>query len=336
MMDFMTKPIPFFLLAVLLIPMRAALRVPAGSLEKQDITVVVTDSGLGGLSVLADTAARLKNAGLYRRVHLIFFNALFSNDSGYNSLSSRAEKIRIFNNVLKSIDARFNPDRVLVACNTLSVLLPDTPFARTAKIPVVGIVEPGAVLLAEAWKKAPAAAVVLFGTETTIAEDAHRARLIALGVPTEKIIVQACPELASYIENGPAADETALLVSANLDEALARLPSPSPPILAGLICTHYGYSLDLWAAALAEKKITVQGILNPNARLADAVIPVGAPKRHEQTEIDVRVLSMVEIAPRKRDALAPWLAKRSPETAAAFRAYEWIPGLFNATAPGQK
>ncbi len=305
------------------------------SSQKDDVTIVVTDSGLGGLSVMAEAAGALKESGVHKRVRLVFFNALFADDSGYNSLPARADKILILGNVLRAIEKRYDPDLVLVACNTLSVLLSDTPAARTARFPILGIVEPGAELLAEAWRTCPAAAVILFGTKTTIAEGAHRARLMALGVPGDQIIDQPCPELASYIENGPAADETALLMAFYVGEALARLPSPAPPVIAGLVCTHYGYSRDLWATAFAERKLDVRGILDPNPRLAEAVGTSGAVKRFDRTEIEAHVVSMVEITENKRAALGEWLARRSPEVAAAFRAYERVPDLFDGR-PGRK
>jgi glutamate racemase len=308
----------------------------AASVEKDEITIVVTDSGLGGLSIMAQAAARLKESGIYRHARLIFFNALFNNDGGYNSLPSRAEKIRVFGNVLRAIEKRYSPDLILVACNTLSVLLPDTPAAAAARAPIRGIVEPGAALLAAAWKKNPAASVLLFGTETTIAEGAHRARLMELGVPKEKIVVQACPELASYIEAAPDGENTSLLISSYVDEALARLPSPAPPILAGLVCTHYGYAAASWTAAFAEKKIEVRGILDPNGSLAEAVVPPGSKKLFDRTVIEARVVSMVEIAESKRSALTGRLALRSPEVAAAFRAYERVPELFEGPAGPKK
>jgi glutamate racemase len=293
-----------------------------------ETTIVVTDSGLGGLSVMAEAAARLKEAGLYRRVRLIFVNALFTEDGGYNSLPSRAEKVRVFDGVLKSIESRFAPDLVLVACNTLSVLLPDTPAARSPRAPVRGIVEPGARLLAEAWKKNPAASVLLFGTETTIAEGAHEARLRELGVPADRIVAQACPELASFIESDPAGENTGLLIDSYLGEALARLRAPAPPVIAGLVCTHYGYAADLWRAALAGRKIDLRALVDPNARLAEAALTAGAARRFPTTVVEARVVSLITIPEEKRTGLAAWLARRSPETAAALRAYERIPGLF--------
>jgi hypothetical protein len=43
--------------------------------EKEDITIVVTDSGLGGLSVAADVTERLKDSGIFRSARIIFFNS---------------------------------------------------------------------------------------------------------------------------------------------------------------------------------------------------------------------------------------------------------------------
>jgi glutamate racemase len=325
----MTKTKAVFLAAACTVLCGLLEGVPVRSSAERDVvTIVITDSGLGGLSIMAEAAARLKESGVYRLARLVFFNALFANDSGYNSLPARSEKIRIFGNVLRAIDGRYSPDLVLVACNTLSVLLPDTPAAKAARSPIKGIVEPGVELMAEAWKKCPAAAVILFGTETAISEGAHRAGLLARGVPADKIIAQPCPELASYIENGPAAEESGLLIASYVDEALAQLEIPAPPILAGLVCTHYGYAGDFWAAAFAERKIDVRGILDPNSRLAESVIPAGSKKRFDRTDIEARVVSMVEIAEGKRAALGGRLARRSPEVAAAFRAYERVPLLF--------
>jgi len=40
--------------------------------EKDSITVLVTDSGLGGLSVCADIESRARQTGLYRQIRIIF------------------------------------------------------------------------------------------------------------------------------------------------------------------------------------------------------------------------------------------------------------------------
>jgi hypothetical protein len=93
--------------------------------NKKEITILVTDSGLGGLSVAADVAARLPESGVFEKARIVFYNALFHN-SGYNNLKTDAEKVRIFNAVLKAMNRRYHPD-LLIACNTLSVVYEKTP-----------------------------------------------------------------------------------------------------------------------------------------------------------------------------------------------------------------
>ena len=56
--------------------------------KNKDVTILVTDSGLGGLSVAADVAASLPESGVFDNAKIIFFNSLFHNRSGYNSLKS--------------------------------------------------------------------------------------------------------------------------------------------------------------------------------------------------------------------------------------------------------
>jgi glutamate racemase len=292
-------------------------------------TVAVTDSGLGGLSVMAEAAARLEKAGIHKRVDLVFFNALFTDEGGYNSLPTRQEKIRVFDAALRALEREVRPDLILVACNTLSVLLPDTPFFRETTIPMQGIVEPGVEMFWQALIANPEARLILFGTETTIAEDSHRRRLVETGVPAERLIVQACPELQSYIETDWQSGDTGLLISAYVDEATAGLPQPPPPLLAGLVCTHYGYSRDLWAAAFTEQGLAGVTILDPNAKLAEWLVPQGAKRRFDKTDITARVVSMVDIPQAKRDKLAAWLERVSPAVAAALRAAEIRPGLFD-------
>lgn len=296
--------------------------------QKDAITIAVTDSGLGGLSIMAEAAARLKELRLYRSVNLVFANALFSNDSGYNSLPNREEKIRVFDSALRGIAKNVKPDIILVGCNTLSVLIEDVPFVKESKVPVVGIVDAGVNMIANALEASPDAAVILFGTETTIAEGTHKQKLLARGIAEKRIVPQACPELAAYIENDWKGDDTALLLAAYVDEALAKIPAPRPPVYAALVCTHYGYALDLWKKAFAEHPVKLAGILNPNGAMIDAIFPADSKSRFSETSITARVVSMVEIAANKRSSLGEWLARISPEVAAALRAYELKLDLF--------
>ncbi len=89
--------------------------------ERPEVTIVVTDSGLGGLSVVADLASRLPASGIVRSARIVFVNALLDDAIGYNDLRDEADKVRVFDAALAAMESRFRPDLILVACNTLSV-----------------------------------------------------------------------------------------------------------------------------------------------------------------------------------------------------------------------
>ncbi|OGD20923.1 MAG: hypothetical protein A2W03_07360 [Candidatus Aminicenantes bacterium RBG_16_63_16] len=296
--------------------------------RKKTVTIAVTDSGLGGLSVLAEAAERMAKAGTFETVNFVFYNALFSSEGGYNSLRTRGEKIAIFQSALGGLEKRYRPDLVLIACNTLSVLYEKTSFSRRTKTPVVGIVDSGVEMMAEGLRAQPEASVIIFGTPTTISEEEHRRELERAGFAAGRIISQPCPELESYIERDSAGAETELLISAFVGEALEKLPSPRPPVFASLNCTHYGYSLPLWEAAFAGAGVKPAGLLSPNSRMVDFLFAPGRAGRFPGTRITVHVVSMVEISQGKIDSLGKRLAGSSPATAEALRTYELVPGLF--------
>ena len=302
---------------------------------KNDVTIAVTDSGLGGLSIMADLGAKLKEAGIFGNVRLVFFNALFSNDSGYNSLRTREEKIAVFNSALESLDRNIRPDVILVGCNTLSVFIPDTPYSWAAKIPVLGIVEPGVDLIARALNAAPTVPVLLFGTETTIGEDEHRRRLLGLGIAADRIVTQACPELASFIEKAPGSEDTGLLIESYVDEAAAKIRGPKSKAVVGLACTHYGYSLDLWRKAFSERGIEA---VTSKSQLRDGGHPGPGPASKPLPGHGGPGRGVVHgrNRPGENRGARRMAARISPETADALAGYKLMPDLFEWRALVQK
>lgn len=295
---------------------------------KNEVTIAVTDSGLGGLSIMADAVERMRQSKIFQKVNFVFFNALFSKEGGFNRLKTRKEKIQIFDSALKSMEENYNPDLILVGCNTLSVIYDDTSFSEEASIPVVGIVEAGVDLIAQKLETSPESKVIIFGTHTTISEETHKKKLEENGIPSQRIIVQACPELVNYIEKGYDSDETEMLISAYVAEALHKMEDTQSPLYVSLNCTHFGYSLDLWEEAFRSSKVKPLGFLNPNSKMIDFLFESEERSRFDETEISIRVVSMVEIGKEKIESIGKRLGETSSQTSQALSNYELKPNLF--------
>jgi len=79
------------------------------------MNLVITDSGLGGLSVCAKLMALLKeNAGSGNSANPVdglkisYINAVPANERGYNSMSGKAEQISTFEKILRNTKKLIN------------------------------------------------------------------------------------------------------------------------------------------------------------------------------------------------------------------------------------
>ncbi|MGQ9579192.1 MAG: hypothetical protein ACUVWQ_11290 [Candidatus Aminicenantales bacterium] len=297
-------------------------------LGREEIRAAVIDSGLGGLSVMAEAARRLEREKFYRQVNLVFFNALFSREKGYNALPTREARLEMLDKVLASLEKKFNPDLIIIACNTLSTLYGSTLFSHKAKIPVFDIVQPGVNLLSQELRKNPDAVALILATPITISEDTHRQALLRQRFSPNRIFVQACPELELFIEKNPEGEETGLLISGFLEEGLQKLAKPWPPVIISLNCTHYEYALPLWEKAARESGLASFSIVSPNTSLLDLWLKPGLRPRFEKTTVKATVFSRVEIEAKTRKNIAALLRKISPEVAEALLNYVLDPNLF--------
>jgi glutamate racemase len=298
--------------------------------KNKDVTILVTDSGLGGLSVAADVAASLPESGVFDNAQIVFFNSLFHNRSGYNSLKSEEKKVNIFNSALMAMDKKYNPDLLLIACNTLSVLYHKTPFSKKARFPVIGIVETGVDLIAEQFDKTPDATAIIFATKTTIESDAHKDELVKRGYPKNQIIGQACPGLAGSIERGYNSKETIEKIRKYIKQALENFQNQNLHIFASLNCTHYGYSIQQFRDEFAAFGYPNIEILDPNPMMADFLFKPPYVNRFSKTNVSVEVVSKTKISDRKMKSLGKLLKQYSVPTAEAMLNYQYDYELFDA------
>lgn len=300
----------------------------AGLAERDSITVVVTDSGLGGLSVCADLDRKARATGRYRVLNIIFCNALPEANQGYNKMPSVERKVRVFDDALAGMARWYAPDAILVACNTLSVLIPRTAFAASSPVPALGIVEMGVDAMAEKLDADSASTAIVFGTETTIAAGTHRELLLARGFGADRIVTQACPDLAGEIESDARSETVSTAIDLFAGEALGKVSRERSPVVAGLCCTHYGYCEEMFVSSLRGAGAANVTVVNPNSRMGDVLFPAGPVERHVSLQITVRVVSRAVITPAEVASIGALLEPVSSATASALRAYELKRDLF--------
>ena len=297
--------------------------------QRDSLRVLVTDSGLGGLSVCADIEARARDGGSCRVLEVIFANALPEGNKGYNKMRSAEEKVRVFDDALHGMEQWYAPDIILVACNTLSVLIPQTRFARAGRIPILGIVETGVAMMLERLGTDTGATAIIFGTETTIAAGTHRALLEQAGIHPDRIVTQACPNLAGEIEADALSEAVETAIDLFAEEAIGQAPADSARVVAGLCCTHYGYRRDRFAAALGVAARGPVDVVNPNERMSDVLFPAGKSAVKGPARVTVRVVSRAVITPEEVASISGLVEPVSPATAAALRAYALKRDLFS-------
>ena len=277
--------------------------------------ILITDSGVGGLSVCAYAERFVRTRGFAEPVRLTFANAAPENDYGYNSMPSREVKLETFERFLRNVTERFAPDLIYVACNTLSVLLPDV---HHGPVPVKGIIETAADLVVRELERDPRAAAMIFGTQTTIDAGAYPRLLQARGIEASRIISQACPGLADTISEDREGVRTKAEIEHWVGEAMAKMDDANRPVVACLACTHYGYRKNFFEDALRGT------VINPNERAVDDLFETTGASH----EVEVQFVTRYAIPPATVEALEFFLSDISPRTVAAMKHFVHLPDLF--------
>lgn len=292
------------------------------------VTVMITDSGLGGLLVCADLERRLRQTAGGGAVRLIYVNAWPDAHHGYNDLPDLAGRAEVFDRALLAMTA-FHPDFILIACNTLSVVYEATAFGREPVVPVTGILDVGADLFHEALSRDLEGVLALFGTRTTIGSGVHAVRLSQRGVDQRRIVAEPCHGLAAAIDKDPESPDVPGLVEDCVLRIVPRLPSGAP-LYAGLACTHYAYVAEAFRASLGRHSGARVKILDPGERLVDELTRgLGARRSAAGGErASVEVVSKVELPEAQRQAVARRIGPVSAAAARALLEYRRISDLF--------
>lgn len=181
----------------------------------------VFDSGFGGLTVLRELRKALPAADY------LYFGDTAHLPYGAKSVRTVAKYAIASAHFLEERGIEF----LVIACNTATALAFEE-IRAAVKVPVVGVVEPGAQRAAEKSRTGKAAVIA---TEATVASHAYKKALRNLGVEaTEK----ACPLFVPLVEEGwvdhPVTEQVAHIY---IDEILRDGARAADVLLLG--CTHY-------------------------------------------------------------------------------------------------
>jgi glutamate racemase len=229
----------------------------------------VFDSGFGGLTVLKALVKLLPHADY------VYFGDTARLPYGSKSADTVARYAVGAAHYLEQRGAQL----LVIACNTATALALDQ-ITKASRVPVVGVVEPGAERAAAASTKKK---VVVIGTEATVCSHAYAKALQARSVHAKE---KACPLLVPLVEEGwiehPVTEQVARIY---LNEAFAEGFEQADVLLLG--CTHYPLLTPI-LHKLAPDHVT---IVDSAASTADAVgrmirrIPLPDPAKPERRKL---------------------------------------------------
>jgi glutamate racemase len=188
---------------------------------KQRIKIGVFDSGVGGLTVLKELIHYVP------RSDYIYFGDTARLPYG----SKSADTVARYATEAATFLEKRGIEMLVVACNTATALALDA-VADSVKVPVIGVIQPGAEAVSRLSKSRKA---VVVGTEATIASHAYQRALAKCGIESYE---KACPLFVPLVEEGwTEHNVTEQVARIYLGEAFENGSEASDTLLLG--CTHY-------------------------------------------------------------------------------------------------
>jgi len=228
-------------------------------------TIGVFDSGFGGLTVLKQLVALIPAADY------LYFGDTARLPYGSKSVETVAKYAVEATHFLEEQGATF----LVIACNTATALALDQ-ITRAAKVPVIGVVEPGAEQASSASRTRR---VVVIGTEATVSSHAYLKALERRGIAARE---KACPLFVPLVEEGwvehPVTEHVAQIY---LKDAFGDGFHDADVLVLG--CTHYPLIKPLLhrvAPATVSVVDSAHSTANAVAQKLGAIHAAAAPERH--------------------------------------------------------
>ena len=239
------------------------------------------DSGVGGLTVLREVMRRLPSE-----------STIYLGDNARAPYGPRQddEVIRYSSECLDHL-ARQDVKAIVVACNTASaVALPE--LRRRARVPVLGVVRPGATAAALATRSGR---VGVIATQATVRSHAY-STAIRDEDPAVIVYEHATPELVPLVESGRTSGPEVLAVVRRSLAALLPVDGYGPEEGDGsgvdtllLGCTHYPLLADVIASVVGPSVAVIDSASATASWLAGLleVHGIGAPSGSVATHVQL-------------------------------------------------
>jgi glutamate racemase len=187
--------------------------------------ILILDSGLGGLTV----ARAIRR--LMPQEDLIYFGDTARVPYGLKSQQTVTSFVR----QIIAYARPMRPKHVVIACNTATALAMGAMKRDFPKMPISGVIEPGARAAVEACGAKHFPVIGVLATEATIRSGAYE-RAIVRRRSQARMLLQPAPLLVPIVEDGRAEDDP--LVRLALKQYLRPLVKRGMDVLV-LGCTHY-------------------------------------------------------------------------------------------------
>lgn len=214
-------------------------------------TIGVFDSGFGGLTVLRELSTVLPGAGY-----------LYFGDTAHLPYGAKSVRTVVKYAVASAhFLEEHGIEMLVVACNTATALALDE-IRAAVKVPVVGVVEPGAQRATQISKTKK---VAVIATEATVASHAYQKALHLLGMEaTEK----ACPLFVPLVEEGWVEHQvTEQVAHIYVDDLFRNSAQDADVLLLG--CTHYPLIRTLLRRVVPAQVEIVDSAESTAARVAE-------------------------------------------------------------------
>lgn len=187
---------------------------------RKDAPIGVFDSGIGGLTVVREIMRQLPNE------RIVYFGDTARVPYGSKSKETVTRYSRQIVRFLQTKEVK----TIVVACNTASAYALDT-LEKEFKLPMIGVVKPGAKVAADATKNGK---IGVIATQATIGSHSYSDYIKQIN-QNAVVLGKACPLFVPLVEEGlledPVTDEIAMrylteLIDVGIDTLI-------------LGCTHY-------------------------------------------------------------------------------------------------